>query len=84
VADQAIGRRAINLLNPAARGRLNGLFTGLFFLGSAGGAAVSGLTWALGGWLAVCSSAGLLVLAASFSPPTAHGEFVHPASWRTE
>lgn len=64
VADQAIGRSAINLLDPAARGRLNGLFTRLFFLGSAGGAALSGLTWLVGGWPAVCGSAGLLSLAA--------------------
>ncbi|EJO59739.1 hypothetical protein BURMUCF2_3608 [Burkholderia multivorans CF2] len=33
IVDQTLGRRAINLLNPAARGRLNGLFVGLFFVG---------------------------------------------------
>jgi len=36
----------------------------LFSLGSAGGAAVSGPAWALGGWLAVRRSAGLPALAA--------------------
>jgi hypothetical protein len=36
----------------------------LFFLGSAGGAAVSSLTWTFGGWPAVCSNTGLLALAA--------------------
>eukprot|EP01037_Dinobryon_pediforme_P023453 gene23453-24908_t len=35
IADQTLGRRAINLLRPEARGRMNGLFTGLFFLGGA-------------------------------------------------
>ncbi|KTT14199.1 MFS transporter [Pseudomonas oryzihabitans] len=54
IADQALGRRAINLLRPEARGRLNGLFTGLFFLGSALGAALSGLAWQVAGWSGAC------------------------------
>ncbi|KVL41363.1 MFS transporter [Burkholderia sp. MSMB1835] len=54
IVDQTIGRRAINLLNPAARGRLNGLFVGLFFVGGALGAALAGSAWAWGGWSAVC------------------------------
>lgn len=54
IVDQTIGRRAINLLNPAARGRLNGLFVGLFFIGGALGAALAGSAWASGGWSAVC------------------------------
>ncbi|MGI0506426.1 MFS transporter [Burkholderia sp. ZZQ-2] len=54
IVDQTIGRRAINLLNPAARGRLNGLFVGLFFIGGALGAALAGSAWAWGGWTAVC------------------------------
>lgn len=54
IADQTLGRRAINLLRPEARGRLNGLFTGLFFLGAAAGASLSGLAWVAGGWPAVC------------------------------
>lgn len=35
IGDQTLARRAINLLRPEARGRVNGLFTGLFFLGAA-------------------------------------------------
>ncbi|MCO8628918.1 MFS transporter, partial [Burkholderia multivorans] len=54
IVDQTLGRRAINLLNPAARGRLNGLFVGLFFVGGAIGAALAGSAWAWGGWSAVC------------------------------
>ncbi|WP_175683612.1 MFS transporter [Burkholderia cenocepacia] len=54
IVDQTIGRRAINLLNPAARGRLNGLFVGLLFVGGALGAALAGSAWAWGGWSAVC------------------------------
>jgi len=54
--DQTLGRRAINLLQPEARGRLNGLFVGLFFLGGAVGSSLAGLAWAMGGWTAVCAS----------------------------
>ncbi|MBU9438598.1 MFS transporter [Burkholderia multivorans] len=57
IVDQTLGRRAINLLNPAARGRLNGLFVGLFFVGGAIGAALAGSAWAWGGWSAVCTIA---------------------------
>jgi predicted MFS family arabinose efflux permease len=55
VTDQTLGRRAINLMNPAARGRLNGLFVGLFFVGGALGAVLSGAAWALAGWSGVCA-----------------------------
>jgi predicted MFS family arabinose efflux permease len=55
VGDQTIGRRAVNLLNPEARGRLNALFVGIFFIGGALGAAVTGLAWSWGGWPAVCT-----------------------------
>lgn len=54
IADQALGRRAINLLRPDARGRINGLFTGLFFLGGAAGSALSGFAWTTWGWSGVC------------------------------
>ena len=37
--DQTLGRRAINLLPAQERGRLNGLFVGIFFVGGAVGAA---------------------------------------------
>jgi predicted MFS family arabinose efflux permease len=54
IADQAVGRRAINLLRPEARGRINGLFTGIFFLGGSAGALCAGPAWAWGEWPAVC------------------------------
>ena len=54
-ADQTLGRRAINLLRPEARGRLNGLFVALFFLGGTVGAAAASLAWSYSGWLAVCA-----------------------------
>ena len=47
-------RRAVNLLRPEARSRINGLFVGLFFIGGALGSAATGLAWSIGGWLAVC------------------------------
>lgn len=68
VGEQTLGRRAVNLLNPEARGRLNGIFVGLFFVGGSIGAGVSGLVWSLGGWTAVCAlgaSFGLIALMAN-------------------
>jgi predicted MFS family arabinose efflux permease len=58
VGDQALGRRAVNLLRPEVRGRLNGLFTGIFFLGGAVGSALTGFAWKWGGWNAICFFAG--------------------------
>lgn len=55
IAEQALGRRAVNMLQPEARGRLNGLFTGIFFIGAAAGASLSGPAWVFGGWLGVCA-----------------------------
>ena len=54
ITDQTLGRRAINLLNPSARGRLNALFVGIFFVGGAIGAVLSGAAWAYAGWTGVC------------------------------
>ena len=54
VGDQTLGRRAINLLQPEARGRLNGLFVGLFFLGGAVGSTAAGVAGASGGWTSIC------------------------------
>ncbi|ALE58277.1 MFS transporter [Paraburkholderia sp. RL17-368-BIF-A] len=65
IGDQAMGRRAVNLLNPQARGRVNGLFTGLFFVGSAIGALLAGPAWAFGHWMGVCIAAAAFALAAS-------------------
>ncbi|HEV2675200.1 MAG TPA: MFS transporter [Aliidongia sp.] len=53
IGDLTLGRRKINLLNPAARGRINGLFTGLSFCGAAAGAGLAGPAWNAGGWPAV-------------------------------
>ncbi len=48
------GQRAIFGLGAAARGRLNGLFLALFFLGGAFGSFVAGIAFAHGGWAAAC------------------------------
>jgi predicted MFS family arabinose efflux permease len=64
IADQALGRRAVNLLRPEARGRINGLYTGVFFIGGAIGSAVAGVAWAHAGWLGVCAVGALAGLAA--------------------
>jgi predicted MFS family arabinose efflux permease len=64
IGDQTLGRRAINLLQPEARGRLNGLFTGFFFVGGAAGSAIAGIAWAQGGWPAICGVGAAFGLAA--------------------
>jgi predicted MFS family arabinose efflux permease len=53
--DQTLGRRAVNLLRPEARGRLNGLFVGIFFIGGAIGSLLAGVAWTWGGWPYVCA-----------------------------
>eukprot|EP01037_Dinobryon_pediforme_P018935 gene18935-19272_t len=73
IGDQTLGRRAINLLRPEARGRINGLFTGLFFFGAAAGSGLSGIAWAYAGWLGVClvgTAFGIAALAASTAERT--------------
>lgn len=62
--DQTLGRRAVNLLQPKARGRINGLFVGIFFIGGAIGSLLAGLAWAWGGWTAVCSAGAVFGVAA--------------------
>lgn len=62
--DQTLGRCAVNLLQPEARARLNGLFVGIFFLGGALGSALAGLCWAWGGWPGSCGVAGVFGLLA--------------------
>jgi len=52
--DRPLGRRAVNLACPQARGRLNGLYTGLFFVGGAIGSALAGIAWVEAGWTLVC------------------------------
>ena len=56
--DQILGRRAVNLLQPEARGRINGLYVALFFIGGGIGAAAAGFAWVNGGWPMVCLAAG--------------------------
>lgn len=55
VGDQTLGRRAINMLDPNARSRLNGLFVGVFFIGGGIGAVAAGTAWAVAGWSGVCA-----------------------------
>ena len=64
ITDQALGRRAINMIRPEARGRMNGLFTGIFFLGGAAGSLLAGAAWAWKGWTAVCAVGAGFALAA--------------------
>lgn len=68
--DQTMGRRSINMLNPDARGRLNGLFVGLFFLGGAIGSMMAGFVWTWGGWTAVC------LTGATFGMATLYFDFI--------
>ncbi|UQZ36723.1 MFS transporter [Paenibacillus sp. PK3_47] len=45
-----LGQRAIYSLGSEARGRLNGLFMAIFFLGGAVGSSLGGWSYARGGW----------------------------------
>lgn len=54
LGDQTIGRYLINQLNPQARGRVNGIFVCIFFIGGAMGSAAAGMLWAWAGWAAIC------------------------------
>ena len=58
-ANLVVGQREIFALGPEARGRLNGLYLALFFLGGATGSFAAGWAFALGGWTAA-SLVGLL------------------------
>ncbi len=58
-ANLVVGQREIFALGPEARGRLNGLYLALFFLGGAAGSFAAGWAFALGGWTAA-SLVGLL------------------------
>lgn len=64
IADQALGRRAINMIRPEASGRMNGLFTGIFFLGGAVGSSLAGAAWVWNGWSAVCAVGAAFALVA--------------------
>lgn len=67
IADQALGRRAVNVLRPEARGRINALFTGIFFVGGAVGSALAGIAWAFAGWNGVCVVASAFALATAMT-----------------
>src|SRR5262249_56491378 len=54
IGDQTLGRRAVTLACPQARSRLNGLYTGLFFVGGATGSAMAAIAWVEAGWTLVC------------------------------
>lgn len=54
IGDQTLGRRAVNLIRSDAQGRLNGIYTGLFFVGGSVGSALAGIAWATGGWPLLC------------------------------
>ncbi len=70
--DQTVGRHAINHLRPEARGRINGLFVGIFFIGGAAGSAASGFLWSAGGWPLTCLGGALFGLAALLSHVSKH------------
>ena len=63
-ANLVTGQREIFALNPEARGRLNGLFLALFFLGGAFGSYVAGLAFGAGGWTLACIVGAVLPLLA--------------------
>ncbi len=64
IGEQTLGRQAITLLRTDAVGRLNGLFTGLFFVGGALGSFVAELAFGRGGWPLVCAVAACFSLGA--------------------
>ncbi len=59
-------QRAIFALGPAARGRLNGLFMAIFFLGGAASSAIGAWAYAAGGW-SLATWAGLALPAAALA-----------------
>ena len=63
-ANLVAGQRAIFALGPEARGRLNGLFLALFFLGGAAGSYAAGFAFDYGGWTTACLLGGLMPLLA--------------------
>ncbi|MEP6896895.1 MAG: MFS transporter [Rhodanobacter sp.] len=77
IGDQTLGRRAINMLDPAARSRLNGIFVGVFFIGGAIGALGAGWAWTVSGWSGVvmlCLGFCLLALAGDWLARSRQGE----------
>ena len=56
-ANLVVGQREIFALGAQARGRLNGLYLALFFVGGAIGSLVAGFALAQGGWTLACAVA---------------------------
>jgi predicted MFS family arabinose efflux permease len=54
IGDQTLGRRVVTLASPQMHGRLNGLYSGVFFVGGAVGSALAGIAWVEAGWTFVC------------------------------
>jgi hypothetical protein len=78
IGDQTLGRRAVNLACPQARGRLNGLYTGLFFVGGAVGSALAGIAWVEAGWTLVCAiGLGFVALALALASLQRSDDGVH-------
>jgi predicted MFS family arabinose efflux permease len=50
-ANLVLGQRALFILAPEHRARLNGLYMAIFFLGGAAGSALGAWTYAQGGWI---------------------------------
>ncbi len=89
IGDQTLGRRAVNLLAQEARGRVNALFVGIFFLGGAAGSGVAGYAWTQGGWPLVCAAGagfGALSLLSDLlgvvDVGVMHGEIIHACTLR--
>ncbi len=53
-ANLVVGQRAIFAVGAEMRGRLNGLYLAMFFVGGAVGSLAAGIALAVGGWTAVC------------------------------
>jgi predicted MFS family arabinose efflux permease len=61
-----LGQRAIYLLTPEERGRINGIYIMVFFLGGALGSALSSYLYANWGWTSICFT-GLVSVILSFA-----------------
>ncbi|MFD0674683.1 MFS transporter [Cohnella sp. GCM10027633] len=59
-----LGQRALFAMSPDIRGRLNGLFMAIFFLGGAAGSAIGSWAYATGGWNAALAAGMAFPLAA--------------------
>jgi len=59
-----LGQRAISMLAPASRSRLNALYTAIFFAGGALGSGCASIAYSAGGWQLVCLIGIVFALAA--------------------